>query len=110
MQGIALTLAFLLEIVAFIAFAAAALFLPGGSAVHIAVGAVLLGAVIGFWGMYMAPKAPHKFAAPRYYTAKSLIYTVAAITLFMQASIAAGAWFVALALLDEAFLYKHNIS
>ena len=110
MQVLALTLAFLLELIAFVSFACIGLLLKAGGAVHIALGLILFVLLITFWSMYMAPRAAHKLKPVPYYIAKSVIYSVSALTIFTQATATWGVIFIVLVLVDEIALFRHNLA
>ncbi|HVS58524.1 MAG TPA: DUF2568 domain-containing protein [Candidatus Saccharimonadales bacterium] len=110
MQALLLALAFVLEIVAFIAFSAFGYVFPLPEWAHLALFAVLFVALVSFWGVYMAPKAPKKLDLIPYYIAKAIIYTVSAVTIFFTRGAAPCSTFMLLALLDEALLFRHNLS
>lgn len=110
MKPLALTIAFLLELVAFAAFAGISFLLPGGKVLHIAGFVVLLAGLIAFWSVCMAPKAPKKFKPMAYYAAKACVYAVAAFTLLYAYPPLYGILFVAAVLVDEALLFRHNLS
>ena len=110
MKSLLLTLAFLLEIVAFIAFAAFGYVFPLSGGLQIVLFVILFVALITFWSLYMAPKAPKKFSPLPYYITKALIYAVSAVTIFAVKGSALGIKFVILVLVDEALLFRHNLS
>ena len=110
MRPIALAVAFLLELVAFFAFAGAGFLLPGGRFVRWLAALLLFAALITFWSLFMAPRAPRKVGIVPYYTAKGCIYAVAAYVIFVFAGPPFGVAFIAAVLLDEALLFRHNLS
>lgn len=109
MIGVALGLAFLLELVAFIAIADLGLLLPGPLAVRAAAFTLLLAGIVVFWSVYMAPKAPRKLKTRNYYLAKSIIYGVSAVSLAVEQTMFLATCFVAAALFSERIIYKHNL-
>jgi len=109
MNMLALTLAFLLELVAFGYFAAVSFTLDVAKPVQIALFVVLLGALIAFWSAFMAPRAIKKFRPLPYYIAKAMIYTVSAYAIFKLVSATWCYLFVACSLLDEIILFRHNL-
>lgn len=110
MQSLFLALAFLLEIVAFIAFASFGYVFPLSGWLQIVLFGVLFITLIVFWSVCMAPKAPKKFSPLPYYIAKAIIYAISAITIFATQSTGLGVTFAVLALLDEALLFRHNLA
>ncbi|HSW66770.1 MAG TPA: YrdB family protein [Bacillota bacterium] len=110
MKPIALALAFILELVAFIQFASIGQLLRAGPILHGILFIGLISAVLVFWSVFMAPKAPKKLHGDAYYVAKTLIYAVAATAIYRLHGPGWGGAFIFAALLDEAVLYKHNIS
>jgi len=110
MKSLLLALAFLLEIVAFISFAAFGYTFPIDNWLKLVLFIVLLVALITFWSLFMAPKAPNKLNPLPYYFAKAIIYTISAITIFATKGVGLGITFVALALADELSLFRHNLS
>lgn len=108
MQYVLLTLAFLLEIVAFISFAFSSLLLFTDKTIQIVMGIFLFLALITFWGLFMAPKAPKKIKKLLYYISKAIIYAISAIVLFKKINSEFAITFALLALLDEVFLFRHN--
>jgi len=110
MLYLALTAAFLLELIAFVSFAAFGYLLHLSTALHLALFVILLSVLIGFWALFMAPRAVYKFKVLPYYLAKGLIYAISATTLFALKGPLWGGLFVILALVDELVLFKHNLS
>ena len=110
MQAILLTLAFILEIVAFISFAAFGYVFPVDNWLKIVLFVLLFALLIVFWSLFMAPKAPKKFSPLPYYLAKTPIYAVSAITIFVTQGTSWGLTYVALAFVDELLLFKHNLA
>lgn len=108
MQTILLALAFLLELIAFISFAAISYVLNLANNLKLALFVILLMALVVFWSFFMAPKASRKFRTVPYYVSKALIYTISAITLCSLHGMLTGGVFVALVLLDETMLFKHH--
>lgn len=108
MKLLALALAFILELIAFGSFAALGLLAPGGKIVRGALVVVLLGIVVTFWALYMAPQSPMKLDGTLYYVAKATIYLIAAIPLYVLGQpLWAGAFVLAI-LIDEAILYAYQ--
>jgi len=58
----------------------------------------------------MAPKAPKKLKGDSYYLAKTVIYALAAVSIYRLQGFGWGGLFIFAALLDEAILHKHNVS
>ncbi len=58
----------------------------------------------------MAPRATLKFHARIYYLCKLIIYILAALVIWQKTSPVFGVLFIGLAIVDEALLYKHNLS
>ena len=110
MQTLLLALAFLLEIAAFIGFAAFGYVFPLDSWLKVVLFIILFAALIIFWSVFMAPKAPKKLNPLPYYLAKAPIYVLAAITIFATQGTSLGVTFAVLAILDELLLFKHNLS
>lgn len=109
MNILALTLAFLLELVAFGYFAAVSLTLDIAKPIQIALFVALLGALIAFWSMFMAPRAIKKFRPLPYYIAKAMIYAVSTYAIFKLVGATWCYLFVVCALLDEIILFRHNL-
>jgi membrane protein implicated in regulation of membrane protease activity len=103
-----LTLAFVLELVAFAAFAAFGFMFNLDTPIRIVIFILLFVLLVSFWGLYMAPRATKKLNVPAYYLAKSVIYSISAIVLFNLYGIATGSVFVIACLADEILLFKHN--
>ncbi len=110
MKSIVLALAFVLELVAFISFASIGQLLQAGPILHGILFIVLVSAVLIFWSVFMAPKAPKKLHGDTYYIAKTIIYAIAAVSIYKLSGPGWGGAFIFAALLDEAVLYKHNLS
>jgi len=110
MQYFFLTLAFLLELVAFISFAFSPILLHIDKLIQVCLGIFLFLALIAFWSLFMAPKAPRKFKLLPYYVSKSIIYCISALVLFEDINSMVCIVFILLAAADEAFLFKHNVS
>lgn len=108
MRPLALAVAFLLELIAFCAFAGAGFLLPGGRAAQWVAALVLFAALIAFWGLFMAPRAARKLGTAQYYAAKLGIYAVAAAVIVAFVGVPFGAAFGIAALLDEAILFAQN--
>lgn len=110
MQSLALAIAFLFELVAFASFAGLGLLLHVTRFLHILLFLVLLIGLVTFWGLFMAPRAAHKFKPPEYYSCKAAIYALAALVLWVKMGSAVGLAFLVLAIVDEAVLFRHNLS
>jgi Protein of unknown function (DUF2568) len=110
MKSVALGIAFLLEIIAFISFACFGLLLPIAHSFQLLVSALLFLALIMFWSSYMAPRAPKKFKVTAYYLSKLLIYALAAVVLFQTQNLLFFIVFVMAVIIDEITLFEHNIS
>jgi hypothetical protein len=110
MKNVALTLAFLLELVAFIAFAALGYLLPTGGIVKLVAFVVLLVLVITFWSVYMAPRAPHKLKGVQYHGAKAIVYVLAAVAIFARETPFLAVLFLVAYAVDEVALRKHNLA
>jgi len=109
MNALALTLAFLLELVAVAYFAAISFTIHFGRPLQIILSIALLGALVTFWSIFMAPRATKRFTLLPYYCAKAAIYTVSAVAMYQLTS-PQWLWiFVILAVLDEVFLFKRNL-
>ena len=104
----ALGLAFILEIIFFIGFAALGLLLPVPHVVQLALCAALLIVLFVFWGKYMAPRAPNPLPLKFYYTAKVLVYGPAAFMIFRLYGQGTGIALVVAGILNELALHKHN--
>ncbi|WAC53577.1 DUF2568 domain-containing protein [Gordonia sp. SL306] len=101
-------LVFLVELVAVGAFASLGLAWCGTGVLGWVATVVLLVAVIAFWSLFMAPKAPRRFPTVPYYLAKVVIYLAAAYALYRAAPIAAMI-FVIVAVISEPLFHRHNI-
>ncbi|MGC4964270.1 YrdB family protein [Gordonia sp. DT218] len=99
---------FLIELVALGAFASLGLAWCGTGVLGWVVTVVLLVAVITFWSLFMAPKAPRRFRPVPYYLAKAVIYLAAAYALYRAAPVAA-LIFVGVAAVSEPLFHRHNI-
>jgi hypothetical protein len=110
MNNVALGAAFLLEIVAFISFASVGFLFSVTHFVQLVIAFVLFVTLITFWSLYMAPKAPKKFKVVPYYVSKAVIYSLAALSIFKSHGVTLGILFVVFVILDEALLFKHNLS
>jgi hypothetical protein len=108
MEQLTLGLAFLLELTAFIGFAALGLLLPAPHALQLGLCMILLLALLAFWGRYMAPRAVKPLSLPRYYAVKAAIYGLAGFMLFRLYGPNTGIIFSAATILNELALYKHN--
>src|SRR5437764_775807 len=78
MKVLGLTIAFVLELIAFAYFAGIAFTLNTGSYIQIILAIILLIILIAFWSLYMAPKATKKLRAPSYFSFKFCIYSISA--------------------------------
>lgn len=108
MNVLALALAFLLELVALVYFAAVSFTFDIAKPVQFLVSIVLLSVLVTFWGTYMAPRGSKRFAPTAYYIAQTCIYAVSAFAIFQLAG-PKWCWvFVGLAVLDDIALFKHN--
>jgi hypothetical protein len=110
MRNLNLTLAFLLEIVAFIGFAAVGFLLPVDTLFQIISVVLLFALLVVFWGRYMSPKAPKKVNLAAYYVIKFVIYAVAAFTLFHFYGQFESILFFAASLVNDSLLFKYNKS
>ncbi len=110
MKPAVLAIAFLLELVAFVFFAAIAFTLPVEQYAQIIIAAILFAAVIAVWSLFMAPRASKKLMKLPYYLVKFCIYAVSAYSILMITGAFCFELFVALVILDEVLLYRHNLS
>ncbi|HSX46105.1 MAG TPA: YrdB family protein [Candidatus Saccharimonadia bacterium] len=110
MKGLALLVAFLLEIVAFLSFSwLGSLFnFKGWSSLVLFF--VLLALLTVFWSVFMAPKAPRRIKPPAYFIIKAVIYALAASVLWEKQNPAFAVGFVALSLIDEVIIFKKKYS
>jgi hypothetical protein len=106
MQLLALAMAFIIELVVFVSFAALGTLAPGTDVQRWVLFGVLLAGVVTFWGMYMAPKAPRKLRGKAYYGTKAAVYICAAIAIGLIQGVVWAGGFIAVFLIDEAILYK----
>ena len=81
-KSLNLLLAFLLELVAVIGFSCIGFLIPYPTTLQSIISLLLLVCLILFWGRFMAPKAPKRVGLIAYYTIKSIIYCVAAVSIF----------------------------
>ena len=105
-----LALAFILELVAFVGFAAIAFCLHYPVILQLIMAIALFVGLIVFWSFYMAPKAVKKFSPVYYYIAKVIIYAIATFAMFRLWGATFAIVFVILAIIDEATLYRHNLA
>ncbi len=110
MKNVVLALAFLLELVAFTAFSCLGLLAPLSPTAHVVLFVALVAILITFWGLFMVPKAAHKFKAPAYYFSKLIIYGLAALVLWVKLGVISDLVFAACVIADEAVLFRHNLS
>lgn len=110
MKIIILGAAFLLELVAFISFACVGFVLPLSHGLQIVASILLFVALMAFWSIYMAPKAPKKFGPLAYYLAKLGVYAVSAYVLYHAHYPKGSALFIVAVMTDEIFLFRHNLS
>ena len=107
---IGLGLGFIFELVAFAAFASLGWLFPANQALHIMSFIILLGALITFWSIYMAPRALKKFSPVPYYGAKLIVYGLSAIVVYQLFNPTLGVLFMGATIIDEALLFRHNLS
>lgn len=108
MTFILLTLAFLLELVAFAAFSAVAFVFTANLPLRIISFVLLLALLILFWSIFMAPRAAKKLNIVPYYCVKLVIYAISTFVLFKMMGPGVGVAFILASLLDEALLHSHN--
>ncbi|GAB92592.1 YrdB family protein [Gordonia rhizosphera] len=99
--------AFVLELVAWGAVASLGLVFAGTGVIGWLVSVVILIAVVGFWGVFMAPKAAHRLPMVPYYVVKAIIYLVAAYAIFRASPVWALVFVVAVVITEPLF-YRHN--
>ena len=109
MKYIALTVAFILELIAFAFFAGFGLTLDIATPMKVILVTALLISLVVFWGLYMAPKAPKKVAVIKYYVFKISIYAVSAYSILVLTTRSYFIAFIIAVLLDELFLFRHNL-
>lgn len=108
MHNLNLILAFVIEIVAFIGFAAISFLLPIETLFQ-AIGAIVLFALLViFWSRFMSPKATKKVGLATYYLIKFILYGIAALTIFYLYGRFEGILFFTIALLNDLLLFKYN--
>jgi hypothetical protein len=106
MRGIALALAFLLELAAWAGFASVAMVFGLPKLPETILYMVLLCVVVTFWGLYMSPKAPHQLGSIKHLTVKMVIYSIAAISIFLNLTPVLAGILAAVAAADEIILWK----
>ena len=104
-KNIALTIALLLELVAFVSFASVSFLFPVNNALHITLFVVLMMVVITFWSAFMAPRARRRFIASKYYPAKLIIYAISAVAISGIEGLGLSVSFVAAVVIDELLLH-----
>lgn len=109
MKYVALTLAFILELIAFAFFAGFGLTLHVATPLKFTLVTVLFISLIVFWGLFMAPKAQKKVTVSKYYIFKISIYAVSAYSILILVARSYFIAFIIAVLLDELFLYRHNL-
>lgn len=106
--GLFLTLAFLLEVVAFGGFAYVTdLFVADPSQPNI-LWLVLIIALVIFWSLFMAPKASRRLPWRYYYPVKAIIYAIAAVSIAWHLNITLSLIFAAAALITDVLLYPYR--
>ena len=110
MLPLLLTLAFILELVAFVSFSALSFVFDSSSPMKILFASVSFILLIIFWGLYMSPRATKKLGPTNYYIAKLIIYSVSAFVIFSLIGGLASFVFVIAFLADELLLYRLNIA
>lgn len=106
MQLIALAMALLLEVFAFVGFAGLSFFLPYGETVRAVVLILLLALLTAFWAVFMAPKSKRKISGTPYFVAKSVVFVLGAIGLTNFWWFGYSVIFLALFVADEFILAK----
>jgi hypothetical protein len=106
MKNLLLTLAFLLELMAFAGFAGLGLLASTASLAQLMIAVLLFVLLIVFWSLFMSPKATHKFSLPWYYLAKAIVYGLAGFTISAKLGTGSAITFGALVIADEAALYR----
>lgn len=102
-------MAFILELIAFVAVPAVAWAFGASTLVGVLTFLVLFVLLIGFWAGFMAPRASRKLGPPQYYVAKVLVYAVAAFVLLRLLGGVVGLVFLVVCLIDELLLYRHKV-
>ena len=108
MLNINLVFAFLLEIVAFLGFAAIGLLLPIDTFLQIISAIILFVSLVIFWSQFMSPRAPKKVNLAAYYFIKFVIYAVATYAIFHLYEQFASLLFFAAFILNDGLLFHHN--
>lgn len=110
MQNLNLTLALILEVVAFLSFAAVGFLLPVDTWLQIACVVFLFLLLILFWGRFMSPRAPKKVSLALYYLFKFVIFAIAAFALFYLFGQSESIVFFVASFLNDSLLFKYNKS
>ncbi len=100
-----LLLAFILELIAFFAFAALAFVFELNTIIQIVMYILLLVLVIAFWSRFMSPRASKKLQGQKYYASKAVIYLIAAFVLFNTVNVTVAVLFIVIWLIDELLVY-----
>jgi hypothetical protein len=108
-RPILLGIAFLLELIAFFGFCSIEWIFTTSVILKFIIFIVLFILLTVFWSLYMAPRAIKKFEPISYYQAKTVVYTIAAISIFSIFGKMILIIFIILSVLDEVFLYEHNL-
>jgi uncharacterized membrane protein YfcA len=110
MRNLNLTLAFLLEIIAFLGFSMTGLLLPADTLFQIISVLFLFALLIVFWGRFMSPRAPKKVSLATYYSIKFIIYGIAAFTIFHLYGQFESILFFTVSFLNDSLLFNYNKS
>lgn len=110
MQILNLILAFILEVIALLGFAAVGFLIPIETLFQIISALLLLVLLIAFWGRFMSPKAPKRVNLATYYLIKYVLYIIAAFTIFRFYGQFESILFLAISLLNDCLLFKYNKS
>lgn len=108
MHNVNLILAFLLEIIAFIGFAAVGFLFPIETLFQVISAVALFALLVVFWSRFMSPRAPQKVNLTTYYLVKFVLYGTAAFTIFYLYGKFEGSLFFTAALLNDLLLFKYN--
>lgn len=108
MQSFNLTVAFILEIIAFLGFVCIGFLFPLHEFIQFGLSIILLCGLVVVWGNFMSPKAPKKVSLSNYYLIKGIIYGIATLVIFQTYSQTAGVLFIFITAVNEAMLYSYN--
>lgn len=107
-RSVLLLVAFMLELVVFVALPAVAFLMPLARGLQVPLAIALFTVLVLFWSRFMAPRASRRLGKAGYITSKAVIYGLACVVIVLYQGGLIGSIFSVATLVDELALMKQR--